>query len=490
MTYPDILRALTAGKSNIVMDVPEIANLMQAKDIESARAILENKSLTDYNSAEESQADSSEILDMVKKRTLTLVIVPGVLGEFIDTRAFEEIFARQSSFRTQWEAMAAKSGVTDNRFDLQLMGNAPQKIGDLVNAASIDDSQGRPLVKMVILRTYIGSMDSVGSNVEKAGIFNRRLQKYMNITKDQNVVLMGYSRGTPLALEMVTQAESKKLPYLANVKAVVSYAGVVSGSALADVTDDMSTESGKQLAAAKLLLSKLQLSTSFFDRAEKFAANTQAINEFLLAFAKTTKFDPNAFLAQARGADFKTVMALIAKMVSELGFTSLYDFNGHVTRAQHFITEILTAVEGLKSKSMIGWWKTHKLPRNIQYMSLAAAMIDPAKSQAEKAIYDSAEAYNDSLDDQSLVENQRQYEKITGVSLNDSQVAVYQSLFLPEVISNLNPANAGLLIKPLGVLETHHWGVSLQVVNKMRDGRLNPFPRERVALALAAYLNQ
>ncbi len=79
---------------------------------------------------------------------------------------------------------------------------------------------------------------------------------------------------------------------------------------------------------------------------------------------------------------------------------------------------------------------------------------------------------------------------MTGVSLNDSQVAVYQSLFLPEVIKNLNPQNAGLSMESLGLLETHHWGVALQVVNKMKDGRKNPFPRERVLLALAAYLNQ
>ena len=74
--------------------------------------------------------------------------------------------------------------------------------------------------------------------------------------------------------------------------------------------------------------------------------------------------------------------------------------------------------------------------------------------------------------------------------MNDSQVAVYQSLFLPQMISNLNPQNSGLEFKQLGLLETHHWGVALEVVNKMRDGRLNPFPREKVLLALAAYLNQ
>jgi hypothetical protein len=117
-------------------------------------------------------------------------------------------------------------------------------------------------------------------------------------------------------------------------------------------------------------------------------------------------------------------------------------------------------------------------------------MVDPDNSAEEKAVYDSREGYSDSLDDRSLIGNMRSYKQITGIALNDSQVAVHQSLFLPNVIATLNPANAGLDIKPMGVLQTHHWGVALQVVNKMNDGRLNPFPREKVLWALAAYINQ
>lgn len=488
MAFTDILRSLTAGKKNIITEVPEINKLLQAKDLESARSILQNKSLVDYAKFKTSDISRTEIGKLIRKKVLTVVIVPGVLGEFIETRAFEEVFARPSSFKTQW---AARAGNTmDSRFSLEILNNEPQKLSELVNAGSIDDSNGQPLVKMVILRTYLGSMDSVGTNTEKAGIFNRRLQKFMNLMNEQDIILIGYSRGTPLALEMVTQAVSQNLNYLSSVKAVLSYAGVVSGSSLADATGDLNSDSGKQLAAAKVLLGKLQTSNSILDRPLKLNANTLAIEEFAITLAKSSKFDPEAFLASSRSGDFKTVGALILKMSAELGLRSLYDFNGHVNRVKYIIGQILAAVEGLKSQSMTNWWKTHTLPKNIQYLSLAAVMVDPAKSQAEKNIYESKEGYSDSLDDKSLVENQRAYAKLTGVSLNDSQVAVYQSLFLPEVIRGLNPENANLNIKALGILETHHWGVSLQVVNKMKDGRTNPFPRETVMLALAAYLNQ
>ena len=487
-SFPDILRTLTSGKNNIVMEVPEINSLMQANDMNSARSILQNKPLVNYMKPAHSEVAMGNIATLLRKRTLTIVVVPGVLGEFIDTRAFEEIFAKNSSFRREWEARSRLA--IDERYALEKNARQQEKLSDLINAASVDDSSGQPLVKLVILRTLMGSMESVGTNQDTAMIFNRRLQKYMNIMKDQNIILLGYSRGTPLALEMITQAEKFHIPYLASVKGVVSYAGVVGGSALADVTDDPNSESGRQLAAARKLLSKLQFASSLLDRPGKRINNMSAINEFLFTFAKTSKFDPNAFLDTARSGDFKTVMALIAKMVTELGFKDVLDFNGQVTRIKTFITQVLTAVEGLKSKSMIAWWKTHRLPRNIKYYSLAAAMVDPMQSADAKTIFESQNGYNDSLDDKSLLENQRAYTKATGVSLNDSQVAVYQSLFLPEVIKNLNPQNAGLSMETLGLLETHHWGVALQVVNKMKDGRKNPFPRERVLLALAAYLNQ
>lgn len=488
--YTELLKALTADKKNIVSDIPELKLLNNASDLEKAREILSKLSFSSMPKAAESNLNQNQVLNLAKLRQLTFVIVPGVLGEFIETRAFEEVFARNSVFKRQWQTLADRSRAADSRFDLETNSQKSEKLSNLINAASIEDSHGQILFKVIILKTHLGSLESVGSNVDKAKIFNRRLQKYMSLTQDRNLVLIGYSRGTPLALEMLVQAEKQRLSYLTQVKAVVSYAGVVMGSSLADVTSDASTESGKLLIAAKKLHSDLQFSQSVFDRPAKFYENSAAIAKFLYAFNVNSKFDPQAFLANARSGDFKTVAALIAKVTSELGVTSIYDFNGHVARVKLFIAEILKAVEGLKTKSMLSWWQQNTLPKHIQYLSLAAAMIDPGKNSHEKRIYDSREGYVDSLDDKSLLENKRAYEKITGVSLNDSQVAVHQSLFLPTIISRLNSTNTGLVIKPLAILETHHWGVSLQVVNKMKDGRLNPFPREKALLALAAFLNQ
>lgn len=488
VSFVDILKTLTADKTNIVTEVPALDQLMQAKTISEAQEALKNQRL--QNTEKKVDLSTQQIGALVRNRTLTLLVVPGVLGEFIDTRAFEEVFSRNSTAKKEWEQIIATTRAKDERFILQDMTKAPISLGDVVNVASIDDSQGTPLVKLVILKTLLGSLESVGTNKEKAAIFNKRVQKYMDLSKDQNLVMLGYSRGTSLALEMVVQAQRQNLSYLPKVKALVSYAGVVSGSALADVTSDLNTESGRLLAAAKKMRNSLQFSESIWDRPGKRAHNTKALAEFMLALAKNSTFDPDAFLNTARSGDFKTVAALIAKITTELGLKSLYDFNGHVTRVQHFIDQVIAAVEELRSENREKWWRQNTLPNTLQYLSISASMVDPDSSAEDKAVFAAGEGYSNSLDDQSLIGNMRTYKQITGIALNDSQVAVHQSLFLPNVIANLNPANANLQIKALGVLQTHHWGVSLRVVNVMKDGRQNPFPREKVLLALAAYLNQ
>lgn len=491
LSYIDILKSLTPDQNHIVTQIPELAALQQARTAEEARRALENRYILREAEAAQAGVGADRIQALVKRKPITFVVVPGVLGEFIDGRAFEEIFSGYSSFKTQWQQLAERSGITDERFNLHTFAPEQNAISDLINAASVDDASGRPLFKLIILKTPFGSLESVGSNEDKARIFNRRLQKYYELTGDQNLVLLGYSRGTPLALEMVVQAERNRLSYLSQVKTIVSYAGVVMGSALADVTEDPTSQSGILLAGARTLLNDLQFSESLSDRAGKLRHNARAFAQFARTMAANSgEMDAETFLSNARAGDFRTVAALIVKMATELGLRSVLDFNGHVSRMKMFITEILIAVDGLKSKNLEAWWRANTLPKNIRYVSLAAAMVDPEQSDIEREIYEAREGYNDTLDDRSLLGNKRTYQDVTGVALNDSQVAVYQSLFLPTMIAQLNPANAGLNIETLGLLQTHHWGVALQTVNRMRDGRLNPFPREKVLLALAAYLNQ
>ncbi len=100
VSFVDILKSLTPNKNNIVAEVPEATQLMQSRNILEAQNLLKNKML-EQNTERSSALNANQIRDLIQQRNLTLVIVPGVLGEFIDTRAFEEVFSRNSAARTQ-----------------------------------------------------------------------------------------------------------------------------------------------------------------------------------------------------------------------------------------------------------------------------------------------------------------------------------------------------------------------------------------------------
>ncbi len=492
-SFPSILQRLTPEKNYITASVPQLAQLNAAPSLEAAAQIVRDMVYSQIALQPKSQAlpQDAVVFDaLIKKRQLTFVIVPGLLGEFIQTRAFEEVFSRPSSYQKTWQSLALKSGLTDPRLDLQKFADENRPIGEMIDAASIDDKSGKPLIKVIILTTKLGSLESVGDNVKQAQVFNRRLEKYVQISHDQNLVLLGYSRGTPLALEMITQAQKQNLSYFSKVKGLVAHAGVIMGSSLADLTADESTESGRLFAGARELADSLQYSHDPLLHAVKYAENSAAIAKFVGLVALNTKPNFLSTLKTIQNGDFHATSALILGMIDQLKLLMITDFNGHVSRVKTLISEILISVEQLRTGPSKQWWTSHDLPKNIDYYSLSAVMVDKDRGGIEQTVYQAHEGYDDTLDDDGLLDNKRTYEKATGIALNDSQVAIHQSQFLPGVIAGLNPHNQDLNFQSLGILQTHHWGVSLKAVNAESDGRVSPFPREKILQALAIYLNQ
>lgn len=490
--FLEILESLNASKNFLSAPVPDEKALNTTKSLQEANNIgrKQNYEMLVRQVTSQPQLSLQAIEALISKRLRTVVIVPGLLGEFIETRAFEEIFSRESSAKAAWIKLVHDKNLGDERYELEENSNVSEPLSELVDVASIDDKNGKPLIKVLNLRTKLGSLESLGKISDKAQIFNRRLQKYVEATGDQNLILLGYSRGTPTALEMLSQAEASKLSYLKNVKALVSYAGVIFGSSLADLTEDPATDSGRQFASIRELFENLQTSESIFDRPLVASKNSLAIGKFIGGLALHSDLDADLLLKQSVSGDFTSVATLVVKVLTKLAAQSVTDFNGHVARVKKFISSALDAVDDLKTKNCIQWFRTHSLPKTVNYYSISAAMVDPEKTDLEKKIFEQKIGYNDTLDDINLAGNRRTYEKATGFALNDSQVAIQQSIFLQKVIEGLNPANAGFKSEALAVLQTHHWGISLRTVNKMNDGTMNPFPRESVLKALVAYLNQ
>jgi pimeloyl-ACP methyl ester carboxylesterase len=491
--YTDLLKSLTQDNRNVVTEIPDLNLFYSAKTIQDISAIGKKQNYARMISLQKHLPqfiETSVIKKLIQKKVMTIVIVPGLLTEFVTLGSFDDIFKRDSSSKREWTDLLRKTKTTDSVYNLENLAIEKTPLSNVIQVASIDDSDGQPLIKLVELRTPFGSLETLGNIHDKASVFARRLQKYVDLTHDENLVLLGYSRGTPLALEMITQAKIYGYGFLKNVSSLVSYSGVVMGSSLADLTDDPKSQTGLVYAAAKKLLSDLQTSDSVIDLPLRYAQNSAAVTAFLVKIAFNADIDSKLLLRSALTNDFSSTAALIKAATDQLGYGSLFDFNGHVNRTKKFISELITAVDELKTSHRAKWWQTHTVPKNIKYLSIAAAMADPLKSDIEKEIYNANVGYNNSTDDALLQVLRRDFEKSSGYALNDSQVGLHQSLFLPALIETLNPQNAGLNIETLGLLQTHHWAVVVRNVNAMHDGRMNPFPRESVLMSLAAYLNQ
>lgn len=504
LSFTSILNTLSRS-SNVTAEIPKLDLLNAATTEKQAGSIVKSiqySELVKQDHKMVSADKASQFETIMGSKPLTIIVVPGLLAEFIETKAFEDLFSKNTSYKKIWQELAAKSKVTDPRLNLEKFAYENKPIGEEISAASIDDANGKPLVKVIILTAGLGSTESIGDDVATATIFNRRLEKYAQITGDSNFIMVGYSRGTPLSLEMITQAEKQNLSYVKNVKGMVSYAGVVMGSALANVTGDLSTSNGKLFAAAKKLSDSLQTSTGGIDEFFKARSNTQAFEEFTRTYVQTSLESAPAFslkglqqqlseqMQTANQGDFRSTAKLIFGMSDKLNGNGITDFNGHVNRLKFFINAMLTAVSQLRSDYITKWWQTHTLPKHINYYSISAVMADETNSEIEKALIAAKAGYNETIDDKSLLKNKKEYQQASGFALNDSQVALHESQFLPGVLAGLNANNAGVNIQSLGVLQTHHWGASLRIVNTMKDGRLNPFPRENVLKALAIYFNQ
>ncbi|RYZ75555.1 MAG: hypothetical protein EOP05_07520 [Proteobacteria bacterium] len=509
---PEAKKAESTG-IHYMMNQP-LDGLMSANSIEEAMKMVRlsiDSIMFDSRAAGATQAPSLD--KALAKAPLTVVVVPGVFAEFIKVRAFEGAFAPTSAYAKQFAQVIAKASAQKNAaaFDVTFDSSKLQKttvsLADVVSVGSLDDAKGNPQVKVIIFKTPFLSLESVGDQEQQAALFTRRLEKYLALTGAQNLAFVGYSRGTATGLSMLSDAQKKSKPWLKNVKAMVSYAGVVSGSALADDLDNPEAPLAKMVALLKTLRKELRVprtndQMNVLQKARENLVVAKNNNDAWLKFSAKALLVAPKLIPSNNSPDIKELdgsptdvdisspFALTLKMYGAMGLKNpITSYGANVERFQLLIDANLMAVEQLRTVVRKQWWKTHFVPtEGLTYYSITAAMADPARSEFEKAVFLAPFGYSRSYDDKSLLQNHRDYTRVSGVTLNDSQVSVAQAMFLPGVIRSMNPYQAPLKITNLGVMSTHHWGMALQVVSEMKDKRLNPFPREAVLKALAGQI--
>lgn len=232
--------------------------------------------------------------ERLKKKDTLVVVIPGIFGEFIDQVAFGEVFgqglaklaasknntdansANQSTFAESFHQFLEDNKenpevlklIADKRFLVKNLQNYDSNnkqsvfseisVDEWIRVSSVEDSDGATLYKVAVLGLEPMSLESLGKQEELALIYGRRLIKFMELYKMQagryptDIIVAGYSRGTPVAQEMLAimnkgprpqgdQYLKSKMsmmkraePWIKNVKAAVSLGGVVLGSSLGD----------------------------------------------------------------------------------------------------------------------------------------------------------------------------------------------------------------------------------------------------------------
>ena len=148
----------------------------------------------------------------LRRNPVHIVVVPGIFGEFIPVSPFEEVFRYGGAASVQWdrklaalESVPASADLVHGRqFSAAAVKDVSRSMRDLVRVGSIDDADGTPLVTITYLKPELGSLETFGTLDDNADYYLTRLEKYFKILgTPEHLYVMGYSRGTPTALNRV-----------------------------------------------------------------------------------------------------------------------------------------------------------------------------------------------------------------------------------------------------------------------------------------------
>lgn len=447
-----------------------------------------------------------EVNDSLESTPITIIFVPGIYGElfseFIGVRPFENILSQsaKSKFHKRWRAEFSRSPLQDSHFLIDRMtldnkqaASSEVALTRLVEVSSID-TQDKPAVRYVVLNTPKWSFESMGKIGSTAKVFNRRLSKFFKIMDDlQNVVLVGFSRGTAIALEMLSQAEHHKLPWRSKIKAMVTLGGTTYGGLLGDeIARKGSPVRSWYEAIADDLYDGLREASG--NRA-KFLAGIKNTSTFVRAHRRTMNALSSIrsqellqWVKESRRANLSPFGDLIKEARDKFLSNPIRDFNLNVRKLKRFLSAFAWSIYELSTSQRMEWWKNNTLPSHIRYYAIAATMAGKGTVVNGVSLAENKFAYSfPSID---FLSFQSWYQLAVDASqamLNDGQVYLHQARFWPKFSSQLNKENTFLQQQSrfLGVLGTSHTAMALPRILNKTD---NPFPRKALLKAIAAFV--
>jgi hypothetical protein len=456
-----------------------------------------------------------------------IVIVPGIFGEFIPVSPFEEVFKFGGAASVHWnDAITAAENdpsmvdtAHDRQFSAAQVGDVTRSLRDLVRVGSIDDSDGTPLVTITYLRPELGSLETFGTLDENCDYYLSRLDKYFAIAgMPKHLYVMGYSRGTPTALNLVTRGVDANASWVTSLKGVITLAGVIYGSQLADTALAPGPQKNLLDTMTDFVANRLESCDGATPDLALMARNVGhwaafTVREAFNAFALTNE---NAELTregiETDAADLGRMVAFTRRILfgdpqrvfsGESDATAILgvlhmnapsaEYCQNIERFKTTVTQVLKGVQTLTTQSRLEWFKSHTLPTNIRYFSITGTMGDATVEGAQPTLLvNDRVAYDTrSLDFRNLRTNYWDLFKASGNQLEDSQVSLARARFWPEIHAGLNPDQGPLKAYFMGTVGIHHWGLSFPRAFSTNDGlEANPFPRALFLKSIGTFVAQ
>ncbi|NRA46041.1 MAG: hypothetical protein HRU09_13905 [Oligoflexales bacterium] len=431
-----------------------------------------------------------------RDHAITIVLIPGIFGEFIDNRPFEDVLSKQdSNFSREWQEKLrsqSKSQQLGKVFNFKEMQIVESPLSELTSVGSIDDAQGEALVKLIYLRPLFGSLETLGDIANKRSIYQRRLSKVFGILGlPKDIYLMGYSQGANVALDFVSDlAEKSELyPWVENIKGVISLGGVLFGSELSNMARDKTELSHKLVSRLSQLAEELEDNPINWLKIPGVVSRNSLRWKDLLVFLKevSSSLPQSQPLPQSPNFELAGLYQLLIKIVTqnfELQYTRSYFKN--ISRFKHFINEAKDAIFGMTTTSRFEWWKNHQLPTWVRYYAISGSMPDPSNDDGNSPLINHLSYGVKTADFRVLAPSYLDIFRRTKMRLNDSQVAIHQTLFWPKLHQELNPKQQDYQTHYLGVLGTHHWGFAFPSAFESNEHKDNPYPRTTILKSIAS----
>jgi hypothetical protein len=433
----------------------------------------------------------------------TFIIFPGYIAELAEIVPYKDVFTADSRLQKTWRKTLARASYVDRTArHYSVMDDAwvRSPLSEQIAAASLDDAKGRARLKLFVMTPLRGSLESVGSYSDNADVMIERITQLDRLLPLEGpVYILGYSRGTNVALEVASRLPELKgkTRWASRIAGLVSLSGPIFGTPLSDPQDPPAGFPVTTLARIGEQLESCEAGESPQRRWAKIRKNARVWKEAISSIiAESSTLSGPEELAwegiKPEAIELKGALQVLKGVLFEDLFRlskPVREYCENLRRFRVFVDKVSEGSEVMTTSEMEAWFRTHTLPEELDYISVHASMMDA--SRRDQIVFEGRNTLSYDVGSPDLQLSRSNYYQIvrsSGLEMNDGFVPVHRGSFFPGLHQRLNPLQKPYATRTIGVLWQHHLGLTIPAGIATADGGVSPFPRRAFLSALARFV--